>query len=350
MSNLETRASRHGEPKRRMSGAKKALIGLGVLLLVLILAVAAVGLGIRHSINSQIQHIPSAIPSQSGGSTSGESDDQSGQSDSEGGDPINFLILGSDSRQSGGDPTDWQYGGQRSDVMMLVQVSGDRQRLTVMSIPRDSWVDIPGHGTAKINAAFSYGGAPLAVETVQNLTGVSIDHVAIVDFTSFQELTDQLGGVTIQTADGEKTMNGDEALSFVRERYSLPGGDFDRVRRQQAWIHAIMSRVFERGVLSSPSQISPLIQTVLQYSAVDEGLDFDSLLSLAVSMRGLRADGVTFLTAPVIGTDTSADGQSIVVLDDATLAGLMDAWRADDVADFLADHPEVRTLDSGPVY
>lgn len=327
-----------------MSGTKKVLIALGVIALVLVVGVVGVLAGVRHSINSQITHIPDALPSSSTTAESG----RSGQS-GEKGDQINFLVMGSDSRESGGDPTDWQYGAQRSDVLMIVQLSGDRKHVNIMSIPRDSWVDIPGHGTAKINAAFSWGGAPLTIETVQNLTGIHIDHFAVVDFTSFEQMTDQLGGVTIRTSAGDQTMDGEQALKFVRERYSLPRGDFDRVRRQQAWIKAIMTRVFEKDVLTSPSQVTDLTKILLEHSAVDESLNADTMVSLALGMKDLRAGGVQFMTAPVTGTGTSADGQSIVNLDMDLLKGLTEAWQKDQVQAFLETHPEIQTLESAPV-
>ncbi|HLS33458.1 MAG TPA: LCP family protein, partial [Brevibacterium sp.] len=110
---------------------------------------------------------------------------------------VNFLLLGTDSRISAGDPTMWELGAQRTDAIMLVQLAAHREALTVMSIPRDSWVEIPGHGTHKINAAFSFGGPALTVQTIEALTGVVIDHVAIADFESFATLTDELGGVDI---------------------------------------------------------------------------------------------------------------------------------------------------------
>ena len=340
---MPTRASRHSA-KKPMSGTKKALVVLGVIALVLVVGVVGVLAGVRHSINSQITHIPDAIPSSSAASGS-ESGDQSGKT----GDQINFLVMGSDSRESGGDPTDWQYGAQRSDVLMIVQLSGDRKHVNIRSIPRDSWVDIPGHGTAKINAAFSYGGPQLTIQTVQNLTGIHIDHFAVVDFTSFEQMTDQLGGVTIKTSAGDQTMDGEQALKFVRERYSLPRGDFDRVRRQQAWIKAIMTRVFEKDVLTSPSQVTDLTKILLEHSAVDESLNADTMVSLALGMKDLRAGGVQFMTAPVTGTGTSADGQSIVNLDMDLLKGLTEAWQKDQVQAFLETHPEIQTLESAPV-
>src|SRR5690606_1285100 len=107
-------------------------------------------------------------------------------------DPLNFLVLGSDSRISAGDPDQWEFGAQRTDAILLVHVPGDRQSAQVMSIPRDSWVDVPGWGMYKINAAFSFGGPALLIQTVEQLTGVHIDHFAVTDFEAFAALTDEL--------------------------------------------------------------------------------------------------------------------------------------------------------------
>ncbi len=320
-----------------MSKTKKALIGLGVVILFLLLALAGAILVLRWQLGRQITHIPDSLP------------EPSITIEGEAGDQINFLVLGSDSRQSGGDPTDWEFGGQRSDAMMLVQIAGDRQNVNIMSIPRDSWVEIPGNGTAKINAAFSWGGAPLTIETVQQLTGIPIDHIAIVDFQGFEELTNQLGGVTVETKDGPETMNGERALKFVRERYTLPSGDFDRMRRQQAWMLAIMQRVFQRDVLTSPTQVYSLTQTLLANSAVDEGITVDYMTSLAFSLRNLRADDIHFFTAPYVGVDTSADGQSIIILDDEKLDEVMEQWRDDNIHDYLMEGSGLETLGSRPV-
>ncbi|WP_022868501.1 LCP family protein [Schaalia vaccimaxillae] len=335
-------AGRDGnQPPKRMSGTKKALIVLCSLLLVLVLAVAGIFLSIRHSINSQIQHVQIT--------PSGQSSSSSAQSIPVGND-INFLVLGSDSRQSGGDPTDWEAGAQRSDVMMLVQITGDRKGINIMSIPRDSWVEIPGYGNAKINAAYSYGGADLTIETVQNLTGVHIDHFMVTDFTSFEQLTDILGGVTIASAEGVKTYSGSEALAFVRERKGLARGDFDRVRRQQAWMRAIMQKTFDQDVLTDVSKMSEMLTALLSHSAVDQNLTFDSMLSLASEMTTIRSNSVNFFTAPFTGTGMSEDGQSIVNLDSEALASLMEAWRSDEVDTYLIQHSGViDVLGASPV-
>ena len=344
MSELPTRAEVRASTaaaKKPMSTTKKALIAACSLLGVLVLAVAGVFLGIRHSIDSQIRHVQidteqsRPAPAQSAAS----------------GDDINFLILGSDSRQSGGDPTDWQAGAQRSDVMMLVQITGDRKGINIMSIPRDSWVDIPGHGTAKINAAYSYGGADLTIQTVQQLTGVTVDHFMVTDFSSFEELTDILGGVEIASReDGVKTYTGEQALRFVRERYSLPRGDFDRMRRQQAWMRAIMQKTFDQEVLTDVPKLSSMLTALLEHSAVDQTLGFDSMLSLATELTAIRSGSVSFFTAPFTGTGTSEDGQSIVNLDAERLADLMAAWREDSVKNYLVTHTDsIDVLGSDPV-
>ncbi|MBF5081539.1 hypothetical protein F1641_07255 [Quadrisphaera sp. INWT6] len=118
------------------------------------------------------------------------------------GEAMNILVIGSDSRaesaaaEDGGTASlDWRAGGQRSDVLVVAHLSADGRTAQVVSLPRDSWVPVPGYGTTKINAAFSYGGAALAVQTVEQLTGVRIDHVAAIDFDGFARVTDALGGV-----------------------------------------------------------------------------------------------------------------------------------------------------------
>ncbi len=343
--------SRDATTSRRLSRRAKVWISIATVLAVIVTGTGATALIIRQNINAKINYVEVAFPVLPPAVTSAPPSPSVEPSEDVPVEPINFLVLGSDSRLSGGDPTDWQYGGQRSDVMMLVQISGDRKSVNVMSIPRDSWVPIEGYGDAKINAAFSWGGAELAISTVQNLTGVTIDHFTILDFISFEKLTDELGGVTIATSAGDRQMNGEEALAFVRNRYSLPRGDFDRVRRQQAWIKSIMAAVFDKDVLKSPTKVASLINIVLDYSAVDQGIDFDYMAGLALEVKNLRPGGVQFLTAPYTGTGRSPDGkQSIVVLDRAKLDPLMEAWRNDAVAAYIKANPDaVPKLEDRPV-
>jgi LCP family protein required for cell wall assembly len=262
-------------------------------------------------------------------------------------DPVNILMLGSDSRISAGDATAWEFGAQRTDAIMLLHLAADRQSAAAISFPRDSWVPIPGYGEAKINAAFSYGGPTLMIQTVEDLTGVRIDHFAVTDFESFTTLTDTLGGVEITVPDGaggsvEQAMTGEEALVFTRERYALANGDFGRVQRQQAWMRAIALKVTEdRGDLL---KMAHFVEAVTKSVSVDEGLTFDKMQDLILGARGISTNDITFMTAPYAGTDRSADGQSIVLLDRATFDPLMQAVAKDELEAFLTETPAAMDL------
>ena len=140
---------------------------------------------------------------------------------------MNYVLLGSDSR----DPGD--AGAGRSDSIMVVHLNKAHDKAYIISFPRDMCVDIPGHGKGKINAAFSYGGAQLTVQTLENLLGARMDHVVMVDFQGFIDLTEDLGGVTVKNKTafsshgydypkGEITIAGKKALWFVRERKRCP--------------------------------------------------------------------------------------------------------------------------------
>ncbi|WP_199732031.1 LCP family protein [Cellulomonas triticagri] len=268
--------------------------------------------------------------------------------------PMNLLLLGSDSRISAGDPSQWQAGAQRTDTIMLVHLPADGEAAYVMSIPRDSWVDVPGHGQAKINAAFSYGGAPLMIQTVEQLTGVRIDHFAIADFESFVAITDAMGGVRI-TLDTDLTvggttvpagkhqlLSGEQALRWVRERKTLARGDFDRVQRQQAWIRAMVARMRNEGTLSNPVKSVPFLRAVGDSVATDPGLDDGVMSQLQNMARNLGSNDIAFFTVPTNGTGRSPDGaQSIVVLDQPALDELMTSVRDDAVDAFLATRSDL---------
>ncbi|MFC8798190.1 LCP family protein [Promicromonospora sp. NPDC057138] len=261
--------------------------------------------------------------------------------------PVNILVLGSDSRISAGDPSAWEAGAQRTDAIMLVHLSADRQSAAAISIPRDSWVPIPGYGEAKINAAFSYGGPTLMIRTVEDLTGVRIDHFAVTDFESFTTLTDSLGGVLITVPDGaggsvRQAMTGEEALAFTRERHALANGDFGRVQRQQAWMRAIVAKVNNNR--SDPLKMTRFFEAVTSSVAVDEALTIDKMQELFDSAREISTNDITFMTAPYTGTGRSADGQSIVVLDRAAFDPLMQAVAKDKVPDFLAANEDTMDL------
>lgn len=211
--------------------------------------------------------------------------------------------------------------------------------ISTMSIPRDSWVDIDGYGQAKINAAYSYGGTDLLVSTVEDLIDHEIDHTLTVTFDSFATIIDHLGPIEVETTDGVRSLTGDEALVFVRERYSLPGGDFDRARRQQA----VIKQVFSELSTASTTELATLAFDLASEISFDGQLGNTEIADVASLVSD--QDMVMFL-APIIGTDWSADGQSIVVLDEEKIEGLQDAYDADEVSQWLA---EAHVETTGPV-
>src|SRR3954451_6738940 len=267
---------------------------------------------------------------------------------------MNLLLLGSDSRIDAGNPQQWSYGAQRTDGIMLVHLQADRKAAYVVSIPRDSWVTVPGHGQAKINAAFSWCGPSLMVRTVESVTGVPIDHVIVADFTGFKTLTDELGGVDITipqaTSDERHTwtagvhhMNGEEALDYVRQRHNLPGGDFDRVKRQQNWIRAVIRKLGSTGPLLNPLALNTQLTSLSKSVATDSGFDMDKIGALATSLAGLGGSELGFFTVPTLGAGWSPDHtQSIVNLDQKVGPKLWTAVKADKVQDWLkVYHPSM---------
>ncbi|GAA4154607.1 LCP family protein [Leifsonia shinshuensis] len=257
----------------------------------------------------------------------------------------NILLIGSDSRDGLHDVMSGKATGERSDTLMLVHLPADRSGVVFVSIMRDLWVPIPGHGTAKINAAFSWGGVPLAVQTVEDLLGARIDHVMVVDFDGFGALSTALGGVEVRSdyaftsknmpgysfVKGDNLLEGSAAVAFVRERYSFPDGDYQRVRNQQAFIRGILQSFISASTLTDPGRTRAAIGTFARYVAVDDGLDASAVASLALGYPGLRPGDIHTLTLPTAGTGTSPDGQSIVKVDPARTEVLRKALAADDV-------------------
>lgn len=212
-----------------------------------------------------------------------------------------ILLLGSDSRISSA-PSGWVRGAQRTDAIMIAHVPADRSAVTVTSIPRDRWVTVPGHGRNRLNAAFGLGGPALMVQTVEDLTGVRMDHVLIVDFEGFRDITDELGGVRITVAGGgRQTMDGRTALAYVRQPKDRPGGDVERVERQQQWIRAVILKTLDRGTLTDPRKLSSVLGSFTSSIAADDDFTIGRMRSLAGSLRGIRGDDLTFRTEPEAG-------------------------------------------------
>lgn len=341
------------------------LVALGILT-ALALGALTLAWSLQTRLDRNIERIPALVlhPEDSAAAVVGTKPvhpDDSWAGTGSGAAPVNFLLLGTDSRISAGDPTQWNIGAQRTDAIILAQLAADREAMTIMSIPRDSWVEIPGHGTHKINAAYSFGGPHLTVRTVELLTGAPIDHVAITDFDSFSALTDQLGGVDITLSQpltldevtlepGTHRLDGEQALHYARERYNVAGGDFGRVQRHQNWMRSIMARAFEVDLLTDPRRLVGFLDVVSQSVAVDEGFKIGEMRDLALDARHLRPPDVRFITAPHHGTGWSPDGrQSIVVLDDDAMHQVSDAFAEGTIADLLETDPEIAPRLGGEV-
>lgn len=329
---------------------KKKRRGLGIILGVLaVVVIAALVAGIYvwnlgRTFDQNSQRLPDAFPA--------EETRPEAQEESKG--AVNILLLGSDTRaerdedESGEDFATLPNGG-RSDTMMLVHIPTNREGIYVTSVMRDTWLDIPGVGTAKINRAFASGGVPKAVETLEGLFGVRIDHVASIDFEGFKGLTDALGGVTINNPiafrpvhnktfsfpQGTQTLDGEQALAFVRERKSFPGSDYQRVKNQQLFVKAMLGQIMSRDTLTNPGKVSEVVGEIAPFIAVDDSLDSATVAKLASGMLDVRPSDMTFFTLPNKGPGRSADGQSIVIPDMEVIEKFGKALQEDKVDQFV---------------
>lgn len=340
---------------RRLSRTRKALVGTAALLVLLLVSGAVTVQVLTNRVLGDVQRIPDVF------SAIDESTRPQKPAGTE--KTLNFLLVGVDTRAdeqttgSDGDGAVFVPGRQRSDVIMVVHVSADRRTASVVSLPRDSWVAIPGRGRDKINAAYSSGGGSLLVRTVEGLTGLRIDHFAVVDFAGFKDITNAVGGVDVQVREatgdrrgmfpaGLNHLDGDQALVYVRQRYNLPQGDLDRVRRQQNVIKALMTKAGDRGMLANPPRALRLADSVARAVSVDDSLSNGDLRSLVLSLRGLRPGAVKFVTAPVRGFGREGRA-SVVYLDGARAGQLWTAIAKDDVAGYVRTHPK-DALDANP--
>ena len=324
----------------------KVLTSVGAVLLVLVLAVAA----FAFYLNSQL-----------GGIDRFDSNLQAGQRAPEPtGAPAqarNILLLGTDkghAEQSIEEELadgEWTTGAFRSDTIMLVHIPADQEQAFLVSIPRDTYVSIPGHGRNKINAAFSFGGPDLTVRTIEDLTGVYVNHVAMVDWAGFKQLTHAIGGVEVTIPEtftdtkqdrtwqaGTHVLEGAEALAYVRTRYGLQEGDFDRINRQQNFLRAVLQKTVSRGTLANPIKLTNLLQAVAGATTVDSGWSTGDIRRLALRLRGLDQGEVYFMTAPVKGVEDVEGVGSVVRLAKKEARALWEALRDDDVPGYLDEY------------
>ena len=260
-----------------------------------------------------------------------------------------ILLLGSDSRAGSADAA--KVSGQRADTIMLMHIPKDGSGVYLISIMRDSWVNIPGYGSAKVNAALNYGGIGLQVATIEQLLGIKIDHVAEIDFTGFKDLTNAVGGVDVQVPVAFKTgvwsytpgtmhMDGSTALAFVRERYSFAAGDYQRVRNQRAYLRGLYNTLKSQGALSSIGKFKTVVDSLSGYLTVDKGLDSAQVANLAAPVITNGSTAMHMMSLPNAGPGWSMDGQSIVLVDQKANADLTRALQNDKITDFTSVYGE----------
>ncbi len=328
-------------PKRsRRRWWPRILVAVAVVLVLAVAAALVYGYSIQRSVTKNITRgieLPTEMPnpSTSAGSTAPVPQETG---------TLNYVLLGSDSRDPGND------GNGRSDSLMLVHLNKARDKAYIISFPRDMYVSIPGYGKNKINAAYAFGGPALTVRTLQDLVGVKMNHVVLVDFKGFEGLTEDLGGVTVtnKTAftshgfdypKGKITIRGEQALWFVRERHALPGGDLDRAANQRNVIKAIVQKGLSAETLADPARFTTFIGNASKHLTVDNSLTDAEIRNTALSLR-LSGKDIELLQAPLSGFGTSPDGQSIDIVDTAQLAELSAALKSDDLAGYVKKHPQ----------
>jgi LCP family protein required for cell wall assembly len=242
---------------------------------------------------------------------------------------LNILVIGSDSRAGLGNKFGANVLGSRSDTSMLLHIAPGHTRADVISFPRDSMVPIlscsndglghtgqtaaPGQ-LERLNATFSAGGAPCLWKTLEQTTGIRIQHFVEVNFAGFQSIVNDVGGVPVclpfainnaqsrlHLSAGKHVVTGAQALAFVRLREDIgEGSDTQRIQRQQYFLAAVMQKLKATGLLSQPSRIFAVVRDVAKSLTTDSGLDLSTMLRIATSMKSLSSSAVQFITVPVV--------------------------------------------------
>jgi LCP family protein required for cell wall assembly len=296
-------------PRRRR---RRGRIVAAVVVLLLV-AVIAWPVGLVMWANGKVQHVAAL----------------SGAADTPG---TTYLLAGSDSREDGV-IEDSETIGSRTDTILLLQVP-DSGPAALISLPRDTYAEIPGYDANKLNAAFSWGGAPLLVETVEGLTGMTVDHYVEIGFGGVEQIVDALGGVDlcldgstgitfpvnepksglIWDTPGCKTVDGVQALAFSRMRYADPSGDIGRGLRQRQLISAVAQKAENPSLLFQPGKQVSLINAGTGAMTASEGTDVVDLGRLALAFRAATGpEGITG-TPPILDMDYRPGGAGSTVL------------------------------------
>lgn len=295
--------------KKKMSRGKKIGIGIAIALVVILVGVGAAG---ALYVNSLQKTLSFDDPEEERELREALAPVKNPE------DPFYMLLIGSDAR---GDEA------ARSDVNILVRVDPANAKVTMVSIPRDTKVTIDGYGTQKINAAYAYGGASLAVSTMSEFAGVPISHYAEIHFSELVQLVDSLGGVEVDVpiaindpdaggsiAAGVQTLNGEQSLIFARSR-AYADGDFQRTANQRILLEAIINKVLSLPATALPGAIQNLAACVTtDFSVID-------LVSLAQKFQA--ADGMTMYSGMAPSSTAMIDGVSYVITDEVAWTEMM---------------------------
>ncbi len=244
---------------------------------------------------------------------------------------VNVLAVGTDSREGLSEAELQAIGteevyGERADTIILIHLSPQRPEAVMVSFPRDLKVQIPGHGTNKLNAALSYGGPDLLVETIEDYSGIHIDHYVQVNINGFLELVEVAGGVHLclekplvdpyagaNLPKGCRSLRGPDAAAYVRARHTPPGGDLGRIERQQRFLRAAMEKVISAGTFVNPVRMKRLIDAAANAVVTDNGFGASEMARLAWSLRSLEPEEVDMRTLP--GKERRQDGVYYFIAD-----------------------------------
>jgi LCP family protein required for cell wall assembly len=274
------------------------------------------------------------------------------------GEPVTMLVVASDDRTglSAKERSRLRLGqddyGQHTDTMLLVHLSADGQDISAVSLPRDTLATIPAwtdaDGTkhksreAKLNAAYSLGGPKLMVDTVESMTGVTIDHYAEINFAGFLTMVDALDGVEVcltkATKDaksglnlpaGRQTVDGKQALAYVRARYFDPTADIGRMQRQQKFVAAMAKKALSADTVTNPVKLDAFLSAVAQSIKTDSGMGTDQMLDLVERFKGINPGRIAFVTVPLGDSFRHPDLGSVLTWDDEEAATIFTAMEQD---------------------
>lgn len=335
------RHERHEEHKlrvRRRRRRKRILIGVGVGFTILLLVVA----GWAWWLFGGIDRMPTSV-GQAGVHAPGTT----------------ILLVGSDPAKA---PTvqeganGWRNDLDRGDLVMLLHLTRSRQALFVISIPADAVVDVPGIGPGKLSDAAVAGGPRLVARTVEELTGVRLDRMAVLDLNAFREIADALDGVLIDVPrascglrPGPHRFDGQAALDYIALQPCMERKDLDRVERQQSLVKALMAGALDSGKFTNPFKVTTMMRSTTTHLAVEKSFSWPSMFKTLWSLRHVRTGNTTFLTVPVAEKPlASQDGSDYVLLDEARDKELWSALRSDQVGQYLALNTDAAVLGGRP--